>query len=809
MDAQVRRVALGLALALVFAPAAHADPLPASPNSVDGANRWINPAVRAQDATATISLEITEITTTGAGKRSVSAVVRNDADQAVETLELVTRYADPEASVAGLRTVLAADATQFPHVLPALNLGPLAPGEQRSVVMELPELPGPAVYPMLVGVQSAYGLERTQRFLYSAAGTATGNDEDAEEEKPATPVTVVMPITASVDIVGGETGEAPQQAPLILASEQLGEQLAPGGRLHTLIHSIPQGPVRQATCLALDPQLVETVMRMASGYTVAATRPSSVSKKKRLRDSWTLGSEESPKQAGAHAEDAQAWLDDLNEIASCSVALPWANTDLNAVEATENPWLMREALQRGTQVLRAAGLSPMTNVVIPGGGYINPETVPELGFADYAGAENGTNGLTTDINAAWEAAREREGGEAPERAESEDAASSLDAQTSTGQDTLSAPVPTVPVSVLVADNTVNAPQRFATLGENIHAVTYQGSLAATLAEAIASPMTVGYGNYFARFDYALDSQPARTATANAAITASLSSAGSVGSVGEQTPVLMMLPSDAEDPSTWLRTLAALIEQRAAQPLTLAEYLDPGEAELPPTDTGTPYDDPTVIADTEILQARQQADYTDDLTRLMINDPAIALTPYNFTAPVRHEVLRALSRNGRGSILTFDAKVNQARETLSSNRAMLSELRASVSLLPPGNVYTRLSDGSPLLIAAQNGLPLPVDARIRYTGPPGASINVEEIVVPAKGSMTVQMTANLPTTDRTDLDLWLATPQGAAISHPVSISVQTRSGIFGASGAALVLVLGLVAALAVRVVRRRKKATLGE
>lgn len=809
MDPKVRRVAFGLALSILFAPAAYADPLPASPNSVDGANRWINPAVRSQDVAATVTLEITEITSTDSEKHSVSAIVRNDGEQAVENLELIARYADPEASVAGLRTVLAAEIDQFPNVLPSLNLGGLAPGEQRSVVMELPDLPGPAVYPMLLGVQSAIGLERTQRFLYSVNGQETApTDQEADETENAveddaesvTPVTVVMPITASVDIVGGETGEAPQQAPLILTSEQLGEQLAPGGRLHTLIHSIPEGQVRQATCLALDPQLVETVMRMAQGYTIAQSRPSSVSKKKRLRDSWSLGSEETPKAEGAHVEDAQAWLDDVREVASCSVALPWANTDLNAVEATGNPWLMREALQRGTQVLRDAGLSPMTNVVIPGGGYINAETVHELGFADYAGAENGSNGLTTDINAAWEAAREREGADAPDRADSDEAASSLDAPTATGTDTLSAPTPTVPVSVLVADNTVYAPERFASLGENIRAVTYQGSLAATLAEAIASPMTVGYGNYFARFDYALDSQPARTATANAAITVSM---------GEETPVLMMLPSDAEDPSSWMRTLADLIDRGSARPLTLAEYLDPGEVAVQPTDTGTPYDDPTVIADTEILQARQQADYTDDLTRLMINDPAIALTPYNFTSPVRHEVLRALSRNGRGSILTFDAKVNQARETLTSNRAMLSELRASVSLLPPGNVYTRLSDGSPLLIAAQNGLPLPVDARIRYTGPPGASINVGEVIVPAKGSMTVQMTANLPTSERTNLELWLATPQGAAISHPVNISVQTRSGIIGASSTVLMLVLGLVAALAVRVVRRRKKATSGE
>ena len=139
----------------------------------------------------------------------------------------------------------------------------------------------------------------------------------------------------------------------------------------------------------------------------------------------------------------------------------------------------------------------------------------------------------------------------------------------------------------------------------------------------------------------------------------------------------------------------------------------------------------------------------------------------------------------------------------ANSEQLQELRASVSLIPPGNVYTRSSQSSPLLIVAENSLPLPVEAHIKYEGPESASLNTPETLrVPAKGSITVSMTADLPTDRRTDLRLWLATPDGATISQPVTIAVQTRGGmlsVYGLGGLVALLALG---ALAVRLRLRR-------
>ena len=145
-----------------------------------------------------------------------------------------------------------------------------------------------------------------------------------------------------------------------------------------------------------------------------------------------------------------------------------------------------------------------------------------------------------------------------------------------------------------------------------------------------------------------------------------------------------------------------------------------------------------------------------------------------------------------------------------NSDALRDLRSSVSLIPPGNVYTRVSESSPLLIVAENGLPLPVDAHLAYDAPDGATLNTQDSVhIPAKGSITVSMTADLPSdADRTSLRLWLATPSEHLISDPIDITVQTRAGIVSVYGAGIVAALVLVLAALFRLGKRKKKNTHG-
>ena len=180
----------------------------------------------------------------------------------------------------------------------------------------------------------------------------------------------------------------------------------------------------------------------------------------------------------------------------------------------------------------------------------------------------------------------------------------------------------------------------------------------------------------------------------------------------------------------------------------------------------------------MLRAAQQTRYTDDLTRMMVNDPVINLTRYDFTLPLRRDVLMALSGTSRSSLATNRDAVEATNGRLDANRRTLQELRGSVALFPPGNVYTRASESSPLLIVAGNGLPLPVDAELAYTGPGGRCSPRTARCTSAHGSITVQLTADRPRMRTSRSCAVLATRDGSPISTPVEITVQTRAGIVG-------------------------------
>ncbi|MDO5098582.1 MAG: hypothetical protein Q4D85_07445 [Corynebacterium sp.] len=814
-------------------PVAFGDALPNSPTNPATAARWVNPDLRTDENHPEFRLEVVGLTSHIAVGERLPITVRivNDSPEPLHGFSIVAQHADTPESLSAARNILAQDSSAFPYFAEPIDKSDtIAPGQSREITISITtdvQTPGglsiasPGTYPVSLGLRSATSQEllSTQRFLISvgrdtppaptdsaANGTADTALSDTSPAQQPTRMSVVFPLTAQVDIVGGEMGEAPKQAPLILRSEQLAQQLTEGGRLDELLDdyadetTASQG-LANAICLALDPQLVDTVARMADGYMVSHQRPSSVSQNRRLRDSWNFQDEDPAGTPGQGTEAARAWLDRLSTLAqqsSCTVALPWANTDINAVAATGNQWTMREAIQQGTATIaRILDITPLSNIVIPGSGYITEQTAPQLRWADTASTTiTNDDGEVSypDIAADWS---QRASGAAP-----------------------SEPAINEPVSVLVADNTVwNTPQsgRFAHLAPGVRAVGYPSSLAATLAEATPNPITVGYGSYSSRYDSRLDALAARRATGDAAIRMTV---GGFNAAALGEPVLVQIPPTLSDATQWLSTIGQLLDSTAATPMTLSDYVTPSGSETAELERlsaqrqasgeviefGTPYDDPTVISDTEVLQAQRQLQSVDNLTQLMMNDPAIALTPYGFTAPLRHDVLRAFTHNDRAAIATYDTHVADAKSLLNNNYQVLTELRTSVTLLPPGNVYTRISDSSPLLIVAQNGLPLPVDARIRYSGPSGAHINVpEDLFIPAKGSITVQMTADLPTNSadhRTDLSLWLAANDDSQFSEPVTIGVQTRSGIIGASGLVVVALIGLVTALFGRIAYRR-------
>ena len=647
--------------------------------------------------------------------------IHNPTESAVDDLQITSPRSTAVTSTTQARQELAAGS--FPYYGASLGAGTLQPGESRDVTVKVPTALGedstlaitePGAYPLLFtltgtrdGQAASFAEERTILDFQ-------GEEPDAEEEGEHS-FSLVYPITAQVDVVPGDTGGEE----LILESEQLAEQLSPGGRLDQLLDAYLKHDLHGSGCVALDPALVDAADRMSAGYTVNETRPSIAKRPPRLRDSWFTQSDSDRGEPGAGAQDAAAWLEKLKKV-DCRMLMPWANADTDAVAKVGNEWLTHEAFEQGAATVERVLDAPLSTKL----------TAPASGTSEHA----------------------------------------------------------VPVPLLVADNSEWA-------GE---AATFDASLGALLAQTGSKPQTTGYSNPELRYDFSMDSEQARALTAGASI--------SVASAQEETVAKLPNYQDPAAARAVMETAQRLLDSGRLQPRPVTA-LDVGEGSGTP---GSPYPDPAAFHDAEITQVTQQARYTDELMSIMVNDPGIAMTRYDFTAPLRRDLLTALSATDRSSLHGFTPSVKQSRTRLEKNADMLRELRASVSLIPPGNVYTRVSESSPLLIVAENGLPLPVDAHLAYDAPDGATLNTQDLIhIPAKGSITVSMTADLPSNvDQMSLRLWLATPSEHLISDPIDITVQTRAGIVSVYGVGAIAALALVLAALFRLGKRKKKKSHG-
>lgn len=821
--ATITAVTTILAASLTGLPLAAASPaVPLDPNSSDVAPQWVNPAIRpGEGERAQLSLLDAPSATDGS-EFEIKLRLTNLSPDTLSDLAVTVQRGPATGSVSDQRVAAVAAIDEYATTGATRELETqIEPGNALELHLfvtpdELP-LPAPDVYPMLIRLADADGTTLdTERFHLAARPSGP---TPLPDQTRAAGLTALYPISAAIDIVPGETGEAPENPELVLASDQLASQLAPEGRLTRLVDTYLEATANQevagAMCAALDPALIETVDRMVDGYRVSMARKPAVEEPKRLRDSWGQSHDSPPGGPGDGADDAALWMEKVRRIAQngCTVALPWANTDINAVARVGDPWLVREAIERGPFALsNVLGATGTMNTVVPSSGYVNEEAVAALGWADHSRSTIPTEGLSGP----WErAVAQQESDRQADGADTTHGRSALEDHQMGAPAWAAAPPPESPVRVLVPAGTVgadtsDAAQRFSWLGPGIMAVTYNDALAATLATVGLSPETAGYSNETLRYDYAIDSPRARAINAAAAIQLAVQSAWTNPDEPEVPPVFVNPPAswDADAAATLLGTVADLITSDAAHPVPLNAYLAPdaGAGIAQAAHIGTAFADPTVYSDSEILSATQQTGFINDLSAMLVPDPSIALTRYGFTLPLRRDILNALSPTGRRTRAGYREAVTATSYRLSGSRATLGDLREAVSLIPPGNVYTRTSASSPLLIVAQNGMPLPVDAAIRYTAADGSRLNVpDHLRIPARGSVTVQMTADLPADARSaNLQLYLAGPRDNAISRPVDISVRTpqmalRSGALLAGGGVILALL-----LLYRIGKRRKR-----
>lgn len=747
------------------------------------------------------------------GDVSIRLTVENTSDEAVNDIVIRTQRAEALAGAADARLAMAAPEQPF-GVATAFDDGfDLAAGESRTVTLSVPlSAPAPeglgidaaGVYPVLVNANGRPGDDIDQflaetRMLVPVDSSLDDADADAEgsdgsgdgegsragadgagerrdgrdgSADPA-PVSLVWPLAADIPLVPGETGEAPVRSELILSGESLASEMQAGGRLDVLLGALESelagedGPaLRESTCVAVDPELLDVADRMRDGYRIGGERPSPVEDSTRLRDSWGSGKDMNLRE-GQGAEAAGAWLDRLAAVTRdlCVVTLPWSGAEINAVAATGDPELATEALAMGDAVVeRVLGRDALPSTIIPPEGYLDASSVAVTAFGDTSSPIDGS--------AAFEALNEP------------------DAPGGTATSSVTWPPAAPRTTTLVAANSltlgdgrVARPGEMAEIGPGSSAFALPVPLSSALAATGSAPEVAGYAAVAGRFDLTADSGVARMQTAVGTLRQEIADATVGAGDAGAAPVVAMPPAgwsvSGDDARTLLRAVAETFDDGIAEPIALGDALARSGAEhsVGPAQTSSPNPDPGAVSGTEVSRAAQQSRYLTDLTTMMANDDRLALTRHGFTQPLRRDVLRAMTGIGRRNAASHMRHAEKAGRTMAGMGEMLQQLRDSVSLVAPGGVYTRATDMSPVVIVGRNGLPLPVPAFVRVQVSNSERIGRHEALLPAKGSLTLQITPEDPgpNVDRerqNQLHLWLETPDAQQISSPVEIVART-------------------------------------
>ena len=810
---------------------------------------WANPLARATDPQQDVDLEIIGIGTSSsvhaAAGQTYTLRIRNDRSHALNNLSLTLFYRSA-ATAAEVRVAQLANQGEYSLSSQPLQLdGTLGPGETREVTVTLPaagisidsshdapspqplNLPPnafeePGAYPLVFSLSGQDTNpedpgQGSAQYLAVARTTLSVGASTRKEDQPSTPVTVVYPLAGQTYMAAGQTGDAPKRRPAFVTKDVLAAEVGKGGRLRGLLDAYREAEstkLKQATCIAIDPELLDTVNRLAEGYYVGERAPDPVEEPQRLRDSWDeiLGGEELDAQHMPGNADAKKWIADLREVvqSNCSVALPYAGADINGLSQVDSDWLRVRALGTGSEVIqRILGVVPTQNVVIPDSGYVSPEAQQVL-TAGISKTPEGVEPVETDQSRRFE-------------------------QSVQGK-------PAIPwaghVTALVAENTVNIEQPAAAPEQDpgdagpdsidlanptdeawnqrlvnlpgaqtdsakttATALTYSADLGTVLKATGEHPEGAAYSNPDLRFNLTDDSAVARLASAQAVLNLELDSGR---------PTLAVPPAawsvNKAQASSFLQTISQRLDDHSATPAPLPEAVQPRGIDLADVGSGSttvPYTDPGAYSSPYLGTVADAARKLRELTLFMQNDSTIALTREGFTSPLFSDLLRGLStyrKRERGH-------VDVLREQLGTNLARVgqvtSQLRRSISLLPPGNVFTRTSDSSPLLIVARNGLPLPVTAKVGYSSDADTDVTVHvdstaSPTIPAKGSITWSLTTDIAdTSEQVNLSLWLATnsqegkgdlEDGTRISDPVELRVQSVPGL---SSRGVTIIAGLL------------------
>ena len=697
------------------------------------------------------------VTTTSDPTLTVSGTVTNVGDRPVRDVVARLERAAAVTSSAGLRTNLNGGNDQFQPVGEFINISAeLERGQAVGFTFSYPlrsapvpslGIDQPGVYPLLVNVNGTpdYGEPARlddARFLLPVLGVpsdpanSTG-DALADVVPPDTtqPVatTMLWPLADKPRLAPGVPGGT---TPVRLMNDDLAVSLAAGGRLDTLVSAAdfatgptvdPGGDVNRAMCLAIDPDLLVTVNAMTAGYVVADASDG-------------LGTAVHP---GTGQAAAAAWLDRLRDLAHrmCVVPTTYAQADLGALQRVGDPGLSAAATTRAGDVIdQILGITSTRGATILGNA---PLTADAVALLD-------SQGPTVAIAAANCTAQD----------------------SSTG-----APV--------IADLTARR------LSPQVVVAPFDPAVGAALAAVGTDPDLPTYVDSSLTVPLNHDSTVARRQDAVGSMLWRALQPGAAPRQQILVPPLKWSPQP-DDAQAMLTALATTLHSglATARPLgaviadsTAAGPVDQPGPDLPDGARGRFDDDVVSTIAAEVGRVW-------GLTSALTTDPRTGLTGVQYTAPLREDMLRALSQT-----VAPESRNDLARQRLAVVGRTIDDLFGAVTIVNPGGSYTLATEHSPLPLALRNDLAVPIRVRLHVDAPPGMTVtDIGEQELPP-GYLPVRVPVEVHFTQRVAVDVTLRTPDGLQLGVPVRLSVHSNAygqvlfAITLAGGAVLALLVG--------------------
>jgi hypothetical protein len=675
------------------------------------------------------------VTTTSQPVITVSGMVINIGDRPVRDVMVRLEHAAPVTASAGLRTILDGDTDQYQPAADFLTVAPeLQRGQQAGFTLSAPlrsltepslAIDQPGIYPILVNANGTpdYGAPArldNARFLLPVIGVPPDKADDLgsavapDTSKPVS-LTMLWPLADRPRLAPGAPGGA---IPVRLVDDDLATSLAASGRLDILLsaaevatsHDVdPDGAVGRALCLAVDPDLMVTVNAMTNGYVVS--------------NSTDIAAQQAgtPTHPGAGAAAATAWLNRLRALAhrTCVTPLPYAQADLDALQRVND---------QGLSAVATNGVGDIVDRILDVPSARGATLLPDGPLTNRAVNLLSANDSTVAI-----------------------AAADLAAQNST------------------SDSPITVDTKLRRLSPQVVIAPFDPAVGAALAGAGADPTVPTYLDSSLTVRLAHDSETARRQDAlGSMFWHSLQRDAAPRTQILVPPATWNLRTD--DAQVILTALATTIHSGLAIPRPLPALIAEAAAQNEPPEATDAYGSARGrFTDDVTADIGRQIGRLWGLTSALTTDERTGLTGIQYTAPLREDMLRALSESEPP-----DTRNGLAQQRLAVVGKTINDLFGAVTIVNPGGSYTLATEHSPLPLALHNGLAVPIRVRLQVDAPPGMTVtDVGQIELPP-GYLPLRVPIEVKFTQRVAVDVALRTPDGMRLGEPVRLSVHSNA-----------------------------------